>query len=53
MNTTLSYVIAGICVLVFLLFKEWTSRFLILSALIALVLIFILITKYLGEVMVF
>ena len=55
MDTDLLYALSGIviCVLVFLLFKEWTSRFFILSVLFVLALIFILAIRFLGAVLVF
>ena len=53
MNTTLSYAIAGICVLVFLLFKEWRNRFLILSVLIVSAIIVILMARNYGVALYF
>ena len=55
MNTTLFKILAGtvICLLVYLCLKDGIDRFLILSVLIALALIYILGIKYLSVVLPF
>ena len=55
MDTDLLYALSGIviCGLVYILLKEGTFRFFILSVLFVLVLIFILTIRFLGAVLVF
>ena len=55
MDTDLLYALSGIviCGFVYLLLKEGTFRFFILSVLFVLALIFILVIRFLGAVLVF